>query len=65
MSHFVMLSILLLALVSSYEISRRREGEVMNLVNDASTAYASCQDALDKDRTAEDGLYFVNNHGEV
>lgn len=65
MNHFVTLSILLLALVSSYEISKLSRREVMDLVNDASTAYASCQDALDKDRTAEDGLYYVNNHGEV
>ena len=35
------------------------------LVNNPSTAYGSCQDALTKDPSAVDGLYYINNFGEV
>ena len=65
MDHSYMLFIFLIALVSSYEICKLLPRELIVVVNDASTAYASCQDALDQDPTAVDGLYYVNNHGHV
>ena len=65
MNQYLLVISFVLSLVLSYERSKMFYDVIMVLVNDPSTAYGSCQDALTKDPSAVDGLYYINNFGEV
>lgn len=65
MNQYLLVVSFILSLALSYERSRIVQGDIHVLVNDPSTAYGSCQDAITKDPTLVDGLYYVNNYGEV
>ena len=65
MNSYLLVISLVLSLALSYERSSILCVAFKDIVNDPSTAYGSCQDALTKDPTAVDGLYYINNFGEV
>ena len=65
MNQYLLVVSFILSLALSYERSMVVQRDVDDLVNDPSTAYGSCQDAITKDPTLVDGLYYVNNFGEV
>ena len=65
MNNYLLVISLVLSLALSYERSISFVLMIEDIVNDPSTAYGSCQDALTKDPTAVDGLYYINNFGEV